>query len=149
MFALTHPVMLSLTLSRGVSLLTFTLHSVLWVTLLGPSHTPHGLVAHAVFLLLAGWQRTTRTAITSATRSRNSCTHPPLTFPCSAPSVVAWFMSRNCHLVWDTPVVWIMAPQPWNHGVKISWRHQSMVFRGPHYSERNFIPAAIDVAIFF
>lgn len=81
--------------------LTANIHSPLsvWATLLVSSHAPHGLVAHAVFLLLAGWQRTTRTAITSATRSRNSCTHPPLTFPCSPPSVVAWFMSRICHLV--------------------------------------------------
>lgn len=41
--------------------------------------------AHAVFLLLAGWQRRARTAITSATRSRNSCTHPPLTSSVSRP----------------------------------------------------------------
>lgn len=52
-----------------------------------PHHCPHicihmhtlALDALTLFLLLAGRQRTTRTAITWATKSRNSCAHP-LTF---------------------------------------------------------------------
>lgn len=56
------------------------------------------LDALTLFLLLAGWQRTTRTAITWATKSRNSCAHP-LTF---------LFLSLCVHLALWVSVVFVL-----------------------------------------